>query len=171
MIQSPKEDLKILAETIQANIQSIHPIEGVIFSKDSTLTLSIKGKHSIVINNATTITYIAELCSNALEEVKPNSLIDRGIVDIHNLQTESDAILIWHFAKMFLDFFDMHPEFKGRQKKGATVSLSKNLLISNLIYFTRLSKNKKLCSDDNLLKTYLKRYKDKRTTTLNNIYG
>ena len=61
-------------------------------------------------------------------------------------------------------------QFNVRQKKGSTISLSKTLLISRLIYFTKLSKHSKFSDDEDVLKGYIKQYKDKRIDTANSIY-
>ena len=58
-------------------------------------------------------------------------------------------------------------QFNVRQKKGSTISLSKTLLISRLIYFTKLSKHSKFSDDEDVLKGYIKQYKDKRIDTAN----
>ena len=86
---------------------------------------------------------------------------------------EKESIQIWLFYKMFNDFFNLEPynkQFNARQKKGSTVSLSKTLLISKLIYFTKLSKNKNFSEDEFTLKGYIKQYKDKKIDTINSIY-
>ena len=44
------------------------------------------------------------------------------------------------------------------------------LLISKLIYFTKLSKNKNFSEDEFTLKGYIKQYKDKKVETINSIY-
>ena len=90
---------------------------------------------------------------------------------------------------MFNDFFNLPPydkQFNVRQKKGSITSLSKTLLISRLIHFTKLkskkskksksspndttSKRDKFASDEFTLKGYIKQYKDKKIDTINSIY-
>ena len=86
---------------------------------------------------------------------------------------EKESVQIWLFYKMFNDFFNLEPYnklFNVRQKKGSTISLSKTLLISRLIYFTKLSKHSKFSDDEDVLKGYIKQYKDKRIDTANSIY-
>ena len=39
-----------------------------------------------------------------------------------------------------------------------------------LIYFTKLSKHSKFSDDEDVLKGYIKQYKDKRIDTANSIY-
>ena len=88
-------------------------------------------------------------------------------------QEEKESVQIWLFYKMFNDFFNLSPYnklFNVRQKKGSTISLSKTLLISRLIYFTKLSMNKNFSEDEFTLKGYIKQYKDKRIDTVNSIY-
>lgn len=85
-------------------------------------------------------------------------------VSISTHAEEKESVQIWLFYKMFNDFFNLEPynkQFNVRQKKGSTISLSKTLLISRLIYFTKLSKHSKFSDDEDVLKGYIKQYKDK----------
>ena len=69
-----------------------------------------------------------------------------------------------------IGYLATNKQFNVRQKKGSTISLSKTLLISRLIYFTKLSTNKNFSEDEFTLKGYIKQYKDKRIDTANSIY-
>ena len=56
------------------------------------------------------------------------------------------------------------------KRKEAPYHISKTLLISRLIYFTKLSKHSKFSDDEDVPKRYIKQYKDKRIDTANSIY-
>lgn len=66
--------------------------------------------------------------------------------------------------------FEINPQYKGRAKKCTTVSLNKNILISNLIYYTRLSLNPNFLNDDEVLKGFFKQYKGKEIKARSGIY-
>ena len=83
---------------------------------------------------------------------------------------ESNSVLIWYFASLLRYFFEINPQYKGRAKKCTTVSLNKNILISNLIYYTRLSLNSNFLNDDEALKGFFKQYKGKEIKARSGIY-
>ena len=90
--------------------------------------------------------------------------------DIFNLKEESNSVLIWYFARLMREFFELNPQFEGKRKKGETVSLNKNLLISKLIYYTHLSTNENFKFDAESLKGFFKQYKNKQIITHSDIY-
>jgi len=67
-------------------------------------------------------------------------------------------------------FFEINPQFSGRAKKGDGVSLNKNLLISQLVYYTRLSTNKNFLADVESLKGFFKQYKGKILSGISSVY-
>lgn len=90
--------------------------------------------------------------------------------DIFNPKEESRSVLIWYFASLLKYFFEINPQFSGRAKKGAGVSLNKNLLISKLIYHTRLSTNRNFLDDPESLKGFFKQYRGKILSGKSSIY-
>ncbi len=138
------------------------------------ITLNIKGKHNLVIDDPKVLEYISSLLAEGVE----NNSIDKKGNDEHNVSlidlTEQSAVSnsahIAYFAKMFVTFFENNPQFKGRQKKGEIISYNKLLLISKIIYFTRLSRNKNFDESEDTLKGFLKQYKDYKGN-FNLIYG
>ena len=72
----------------------------------------------------------------------------------------SDSLYIYYFATMFLKFFDTQESVKIFRKKGAKHSIKERVLISRLIYFTKLSKKEFWLTDDEILKSFLKQYKE-----------
>ena len=164
------EQLTKFAKAIADNHKEINQF-GVSFKKPITVSVKIEGKHQIVIDNA--IGYLATTIANNLKEIEEHPWMQSQQVSISTHAEEKESVQIWLFYKMFNDFFNLEPynkQFNVRQKKGSTISLSKTLLISRLIYFTKLSKHSKFSEDEDVLKGYIKQYKDKRIDTANSIY-
>ena len=166
------EQLTKFAKAIADNHKEINQF-GVSFKKPITISVKVEGKHQIVIDNANAIGYLAAVIANNLKEIEEHPWMQNQQVSISTHAEEKESVQIWLFYKMFNDFFNLEPynkQFNVRQKKGSTISLSKTLLISRLIYFTKLSKHSKFSDDEDVLKGYIKQYKDKRIDTANSIY-
>lgn len=166
------EQLTKFAKAIADNHKEVNQF-GVSFKKPITISVKVEGKHQIIIDNANAIGYLAAVIANNLKEIEEHPWMQIQQVRMNTSTEEKESIQIWLFYKMFNDFFNLKPYnklFNVRQKKGSTVSLSKTLLISKLIYFTKLSKNKNFSEDEFTLKGYIKQYKDKKIDTINSIY-
>ena len=166
------EQLTKFAKAIADNHKEINQF-GVSFKKPITISVKVEGKHQIVIDNTNAIGYLATTIINNLKEIEEHPWMQSQQVSITTNAEEKESVQIWLFYKMFNDFFNLSPYnklFNVRQKKGSTISLSKTLLISRLIYFTKLSTNKNFSEDEFTLKGYIKQYKDKRIDTVNSIY-
>ncbi len=141
--------------------------------KDGSTQISIKsGKDKVIITNKQAISKIGEWIKIGYESEKA-SLNSPAINDFSELakdSEESNSVLIWYFASLLRYFFEINPQFKGRAKKCTTVSLNKNILISNLIYHTRLSQNPNFLNDDEALKGFFKQYKGKEIKAQSGIY-
>ena len=166
-------DSSIIAPTRGENIESL--INLLPDDKDSKAKLTLKtskGKYEIISHK--TISLILEWIKRGYEQDKDS--IGINTIDINNTselfqsKEESDSVLIWYFAHLLKYFFDLKPQFKGKRKKGETVSLNKNLLISKLVYYTQLSKNTNFLDDTDTLKSFFKQYKDKDIKVFSNIY-
>ena len=172
LYDSPKEELEkfinIVASTCKED-KGVNKISGISFNKSLTLTLK-GGKHPLVITNPNTIFYIACLLEDGLESIEQDSRMSREIVSLYKTK-ELYTARIYLFAKMVLYFFETNPEFNNqRAPKGSGMNFSKLLLISNLIYFTQLSKTDGYLGDDDTLKKLIKQYKNKEIRTVNNFY-
>lgn len=166
------EQLTKFAKAIAGNHKEINQF-GVSFKKPITISVKVDGKHQIVIDNANAIGYLATTIINNLKEIEEHPWMQSQQVSMTTNAEEKESVQIWLFYKIFNDFFNLSPYnklFNVRQKKGSTISLSKTLLISRLIYFTKLSTNKNFSEDEFTLKGYIKQYKDKRIDTVNSIY-
>ena len=167
--ESPKEQLEELANLIADNCSDINKVSGATFSTPITITINAKGKQTLTIDNPNTIAYIGLLCAKGINEIEDNSILSLKYSNDDTL-TVSDSMRICLFAKMLLYFFEVNKQFNKRQKKGSTISLSKNLLISRLAYFAKLTTNKNYIEDDDNLKKIIKDYGSKEITTANNYY-
>lgn len=83
---------------------------------------------------------------------------------------ESDSVLIWYFASLMRYFFELNPQYKGESKKCDGLSLSKNLLISTMVFNLGLSRNPSFRESDETIKGFFKQYKNKKIKTLGDIY-
>ena len=163
----------ILASTRGENIESL--INLLPDTKDSKAKLSLRtSKGKTEIKSCKTISLILEWIKRGYEQDKDS--IGINTIDINDAselfqpKRESNPVLIWHFASLLRYFFKLHPQFKGRMKKGTTYSLNKLALISKMIYYTELSVNKDFLTDDEFLRGYLQRYKKKDLKIQSNIY-
>ena len=124
------------------------------------------------IEDSHAITYILKWVKQAYEQNEDaiHGWTAEEAKDIFNLKEESNSVLIWYFARLMREFFELNPQFEGKRKKGETVSLNKNLLISKLIYYTHLSTNENFKFDAESLKGFFKQYKNKQIITRSDIY-
>lgn len=167
--ESPKEQLDNLINAIDDNTRTID-INGIpTFNKEAKLTLKIKGNHSITINNPTAIYYLAFSVDSALKGIEPESIMNIS-TEFESVKSKSNSVHIWFFSKMFLAFFELYSLKKIKSPNRANKPFSKKQLISDLIYFTRLSKNEKLLESDETLKGILNKYKNYKLNTLNSYY-
>lgn len=138
----------------------------------STQILAKSGRNKVVITNKQVISKIEEWIRQGYESEK-TPLNQPAINDFSELikdSEESNSVLIWYFASLLRYFFEINPQYKGRAKKCTTISLNKNILISNLIYYTRLSLNPNFLNDDEALKGFFKQYKGKEIKARSGIY-
>jgi len=176
-VLSPKEQLKKLSNEIDNNIDYLNetPLK-ITFDKPIKIVLDIKGKHKFVIDDPTTLYVISRLFMNQANNINEDSSLNFGIIPMlnedgnSNIETVSNSVHIAYFAMMFITFFDNNPEFKGIKKKGSTVSLNKQLFISKLVYFTKLSRSESFLTSTETLKGFLKQYKDLDMNRPNMIY-
>lgn len=168
--ESPKEQLDKLINLITDNCSDINHISGATFNTPITITINIKGKQTYTIDNPNAIAYLGMLCANGINGIEENSILSLEHSNLIDKITTSDSKRICLFANMLLYFFETNKQFNKRQKKGSTISLSKNLLISRLVYFTKLTTNKNYLEDDDNLKKIIKDYSNKELSTINNYY-
>ncbi len=168
MTSSPKQKI----EEFLSNVDNLLNEDKTHFKNEPTLTLKIKGK-TCTITNERAIWAILAFINNGMTNLPQDTnlnIIDCRNEGIMQEQTESDSVMIWYYAKLLMNFFEINPQFKSSQRGKQGISYSKYLLISQLIYHTRLSRNENFLLSDETLKGYLKQYKGKEIGTKSNIY-
>lgn len=145
-------------------------------SGEAELTLRVgKGKkNKLVINDGHTLTLIR----NGIQYVLDNyhsDYIDFAEVDFNNRlkSTRGDIVRIALFYKYMLWFLN-HCSINQEVVKGAlSLSTSKILLISKLVYILGLSNNKKFLgeSSETYLRTYISGYENYKMNVDNKFYG
>lgn len=160
-----------LADTVGGQITKLLSVLSKEDKGNTQITVK-SGKEKSIITDKTTISKIEEWIKRGYESDKA-SLNNFAINDYSELvkdSEESSSVLIWYFASLLRYFFEINPQYKGRAKKCTTVSLNKNILISNLIYHTHISLNPNFLNDDEALKGFFKQYKGKEIKVRSGIY-
>ncbi len=144
-------------------------------SDSDKIQLTLKsGKSKITLTDGKALVKILEWIKRGYDNVQDKSILstfDKSDVrDMFIRNEESDSVLIWYFATLMRYFFELNPDYKGDSKKCDGLSLSKNLLISTLIFNLGLSRNPSFRESDETLKGFFKQYKNKKIGTLGNIY-
>lgn len=144
-------------------------------SDSDKIQLTLKSdKSKITLTSGKALATILQWIKQCYDEVQDKSSLsafDKSDVRQFFLRNEeSDSVLIWYFATLMRYFFELNPYYKGESKKCAGLSLSKNLLISTLIFNLGLSRNPSFRESDETLKGFFKQYKNKKIETLGNIY-
>lgn len=153
----------------------IHIAESIEESDSDKIQLTLKsGKSKITLTDGKALSTILKWIKHGydLTEDKDSlSAFDKSDPQqMFLLNEESDSVLIWYFATLMRYFFELTPQYKGESKKCDGLSLSKNLLISTLIFNLGLSRNPSFRESDETLKGFFKQYKNKKIDTLGNLY-
>lgn len=144
----------------------------VLSNSDNVQIIAKAGKSKSVISSKRVISKIEGWIRQGYDTEK-DSLSTLAIDNTSNIFTqseESNSVLIWYFATILKYFFEINPQYKGKAKKCTHISFNKNILISNLIYHTRLSRNPNFLNDDEALKGFFKQYKGKEIKARSGIY-
>lgn len=144
-------------------------------SDSDRIQLTLKSdKSKITLTSGKALATILQWIRQCYDEVQDKSTLSAfdksDIRQIFLRNEESDSVLIWYFAILMRYFFELNPSYKGESKKCDGLSLSKNLLISTLIYNLGLSRNPSFRESDETLKGFFKQYKNKKIESLGNIY-
>lgn len=121
------------------NIFTLRKIE---YNEPAELVLKI-GKKKITITDSTTIGLIGIMCNEVYSDVKESSIfMDK--VHLGELMAYSDTSMAYLFCQMFKYFFDTTDHIKEKRAAGASISNKEKELLSYLLYFTGISRNKNL---------------------------
>ena len=145
-------------------LEQLQKLMDLIVNADSeTMLLNFKtGKQKTTIESPVALQFLADAIQNQLENADQTTIKSLYLrEEDKETKTISDSPLIVYFAKILLDFFDTQDQIKGKRKKGAKHSLKEMDLVSQLVYFSNLSKAKSwIESESETLKAFLKQYKD-----------
>lgn len=173
--EAPKKQISKVTDAILSNVGSIQEYTNEpVFHETAKITLKI-GKKNITIDNKIALVWLAVTLNEELDKVDYNSPLNISSTPIKvtngKIETVSlkEAVHICYFAKMFIKFFELNPPAKVSRKKNSP-SYNKLLLISRLIYLTKVSINEKFDSSEDTLKGYFKQYKNFKIDMINGRY-
>ena len=155
------EQLYKMSQAILQIVKGFDEHAGATLNKEAKITLSIKGQKSIVIDNPTALHLLAETIDQRLDDMDLTETYRMNYCKrLPDSKPMSDSPHIFYFAQMFLQLFNKQKSIVDKRKKGAKHSVKELELVSRLVYFTKLSTNKKLLDiESQTLKAYLKQYK------------
>ena len=155
------EQLYKMSQAILQIVKEFDEHTGATLNKETKITLSIKGEKSIVIDNPTALHLLAETIDHRLDDMDLTETYRMNYCKrLPDSKPMSDSPHIFYFAQMFLQLFNKQKSIVDKRKKGAKHSVKELELVSRLVYFTKLSTNKKLLDiESQTLKAYLKQYK------------
>lgn len=166
---TPKKQIDKFLDAVVANISEMNK-DGLTFKQPMTLTLEIKGKHKVVIDNSYALTHITKLCVTNENWQDGNILIaDRKVITDKEKIEETQEVTgkrICYFAELFISFFEGIPINKTNKIKG--VDYDKLLFIARIVYLARFVFKEDYDQDD--LKGVLSKYKGQKLNRWNNIY-
>lgn len=132
------------------------------------------GKSKITLTDGKALNMILQWVRQAYDAVEDKSelsVFDKSDIRKNILRCdESDSVLIWYFASLMRYFFKLNPQFKAEAKSSNGLSLSKNLLISTIVYNPGLSRNPSFKESDETLKGFFKQYKNKKLNNMGSVY-
>lgn len=167
--ESPIEQIQNLIDAIYENIEG-GEYRNQKNKNEVKLTFSVKGKRNIVIDNPRALNHLANVCNeNMRSKSYSKSLIGRPIL-MEKRKTDPMSVFMYDFAHIMTNFFNETVKKTPRRKKGTNVSLSRTLLVSRLIYFTKINCNKSLLESEDIVKQCLKEYKGHQSNSLNSVY-
>lgn len=152
-------------------------------------TIVVDGKKKLLINDGALIDDIYDLLSRKISEY-PEHHTSSSRNGFASDYLHSSSIQMWFSTTRYLKLFEnlelptiraigSEVKYKDKWTKqdnptsggNKTVSYNKMLLISRLMYFTRLTRNENFLSSDESLKGIIKQYKDFRFNTYNSQYA
>ena len=141
-------------------------------SDDFSALILKTGKNQISVNHPDVIKFLIDAIVEKIEKSDKEyikSLFSREKAENSIMLKESPFIA--YFSKMLLRFFDTQDGVRKQRRKGAKHSQKERELVCRLIYFTKISTNKVWLEDFDLLKSYLKQYRNyKYPNNVSSIY-
>ena len=160
LADSAYDQLQKLIDTISSHVEKFDAQIGSTLDTEIKMEIRVKGVKGVVaIDNPTALHFIVDTCAKRMKEAE-----DWTCLRYQELKDDSNALsdspYIYYFATMLLKFFDTQESVRNFRKKGAKHSVKERALISRLIHFTKLSKKEIWLTDDEILKSFLKQYKE-----------
>ena len=126
------------SKQIQKFIQTIEERK----EQPAELTLKI-GKNKFILTDSQTIDLIGFLCKEAYPKVKDAFIFGDRIMLEESVEY-SDTAMAYLFCKMLRCYFDSSNHVKEKRAEGANISNKEKELLSYLLYFAGISRNKNL---------------------------
>ena len=145
-------------------LEQLQALANMIANADNeTMLLKFKaGKQKTSVESPAALRLLADAIHNQLKNADYDT-----IKSLYTREEEEQTVMpkdspvIAYFARILLDFFDTQECVKNKRKAGARYSLKEMDIVSQLIYLSRLSTNKRWTDIEfKMLKDYLKHYKD-----------
>lgn len=154
-------------------------------------TIVVEGKKKLVINDTGVIASIQKFMDDRIVLYEERGLDDFTSYNSKSNHNESASIQMWFATMRYLKLFENLelPTIRARDSevkyykrmvageridKGGgnkTVSYNKMLLISRIMYFTRMTRNENYLGSDEILKGIVKQYKNLKINTHNPKYS
>ena len=157
-------------------LEQLEQLQSAISNVGDTASLTFKaGKQKIVLEDIRTIKAIYEAINKYISEADIDMF--RYLSRRQEEKTSTilkDSPFIAYFAKMLLTFFNTQQQIRAKRRTGANHSIKEMEMVSRLVYFIKLSKNKETWTDieNETLKAFLKQYKDyKYPHNISNVYS
>jgi hypothetical protein len=131
--------------------------------KEITLIVQVEGeKKKLVIDNPDAIGY---LCHSIMKVSDEEKIRDKFIMTqrktVNTSTTLPNSSIIYYFADLLLRFMRSSRTVSQESEKKVKHTKKELELASRLVYFTKISKNKKFCDiESDTLKGYLSRKKE-----------
>lgn len=151
-------------------------------------TITVDGKKKLLVNDGALIDDVCDLLTQKIDEYS-NYHTSSSRNSIVSDELHSSSVQMWFSATRYIKLFEnlglstkRAKDSKVRYKQGAgkriavsggnvTVSYNKMLLISRLMYFTKLARNENFLSSDESLKGIVKSYKNFKFNTYNSRFS
>ena len=159
LTESCTTQLDRFSEAVTSNYEMFRP------KVKQTLTLNAADKPCIKIDNHDAILLLAQLWE-AYKSDNENPLLESPHTTGAML-TESNGVLAFFSAQMFVNFFAIHSMDK---KQGAKLSDKQKELISRFWYFTGIVSNISVVASTEYFKAIWKRYKNYKPQSINAYY-
>ena len=141
--------------------------------KDVKVTFESKDRQPYTINRKLVLNILSEMLSIGYESIKDREYLDYAPVDLKVLEKEKEysvSYQIVYEAKAYKSLLEKISRPKSEVKDFRKGSRDKLLLISRLMYFTRLTRNESYLSGTDSIKGLLKSYKNKKITGISSDY-